>query len=340
MNDLGQRASHIAEASLTELKRTVERAVRPIRATMVCKRRMREELLAHLVSIFEEELQKSNDAPAALDHARRRFGDPAELTGQLQQSVPRWDRVGCLLERWRFRPGQSVLRHAWIHGLLVFAAYAAVLCLVLSIPDVLAHGRQGEPAVLFIASLLIAATGAVLSLAFFLLPLVSNKPESGWSLRKAGLYGLAAVPLFVFTFYLAGMLLLLPLLLILERQCELGEKCVIVSLVAAVVAAFSFVFSLLLDRIALALSKGRSRQTMRKVVFYSLASVPLLPLATFLLYGALAIDASTSTAVLRVACVASLVLPLLLIVIARPIAEKQRYEESWASLETHVSWRC
>ncbi len=48
---------------LQELKRVVEQAVRPVRATMARKRRMREELLAHLTAIFEEEAGKLGDEP-------------------------------------------------------------------------------------------------------------------------------------------------------------------------------------------------------------------------------------------------------------------------------------
>ena len=44
---------------LRELKIVVERAVRPVRATIARKRRMREELLAHLMAIFEEESREA-----------------------------------------------------------------------------------------------------------------------------------------------------------------------------------------------------------------------------------------------------------------------------------------
>ena len=45
------------DANLTELKVVVERTVQPIRATMARKRRMREELLAHLVAILAGQRQ-------------------------------------------------------------------------------------------------------------------------------------------------------------------------------------------------------------------------------------------------------------------------------------------
>ena len=57
---------------------------------------MREELLAHLTAIFEEEVEKLGDDRPALDRAKRRFGDPSELTAQLQDAVPFWDRAWLL----------------------------------------------------------------------------------------------------------------------------------------------------------------------------------------------------------------------------------------------------
>ena len=70
---------------LNELKIVVERAVRPVQATFARKRKMREELLAHLVSIFEEEAGRQGDERAALERAEERFGDLRELSKQLQE---------------------------------------------------------------------------------------------------------------------------------------------------------------------------------------------------------------------------------------------------------------
>jgi ATP-dependent Clp protease ATP-binding subunit ClpC len=99
------------DVPLHQLRILVERAVRPVRATMVRKRRMREELLAHLTAIFEEEAARLGDEQAALERAAERFGDPAELAAELQQSVPRWDRFLAALEG-RVRPGESPLHRA------------------------------------------------------------------------------------------------------------------------------------------------------------------------------------------------------------------------------------
>ncbi len=125
---------------LKELKVVVERTVRPVRATMARKRKMREELLAHLVSIFEEAARSLGDEQAALTQAKRRFGDPGELTTQLQQAVPRQDRWRSILENMGYRPDESAWHLAGKHFLVMLLIYAAYLPLWL-----LAHGNLRDP---------------------------------------------------------------------------------------------------------------------------------------------------------------------------------------------------
>lgn len=84
---------------LKELDAIVDRAVQPIRATMSRKRQMREELLAHLESIFAEAVEKLGDETLALQEAKSRFGDPRELSGQLQRSVSGWNRFLLFSEK-------------------------------------------------------------------------------------------------------------------------------------------------------------------------------------------------------------------------------------------------
>jgi hypothetical protein len=90
---------------LNELKIVVERAVRPVRAYLPRKRQMREELLAHLTAIFEEETKKLGDDRSALDQAKRRFGDPSELTAQLQDTFTRLHYFHFFKEKMNFQPG-------------------------------------------------------------------------------------------------------------------------------------------------------------------------------------------------------------------------------------------
>lgn len=95
------------------LRLHVERIVRPIRASPRRKDRMREELLAHLMRLYDEQLARTNNPESAVAEAIRRFGDASSLKHELQGTV-HW------LERWAFlslggpirrRVGESPLRY-------------------------------------------------------------------------------------------------------------------------------------------------------------------------------------------------------------------------------------
>jgi hypothetical protein len=79
---------------MKELMTYVEGIVRPVRAFAPRKLRMRRELLGHLQdALLDEEQQHPEDGSTALDRARRRLGEPKELTEQLQQTVPVGERL-------------------------------------------------------------------------------------------------------------------------------------------------------------------------------------------------------------------------------------------------------
>jgi hypothetical protein len=124
--------------TLRELKRVVEQAVRPVRATMARKRRVREELLAHLVAIFEEETGRLGDEQAALEQAKQRFGDPRELVGQIQQTVPWWDRCRSIFESMGCQPGESAWHLAGKHFLVMLTIYSGPM---LALTMMLAFGK-------------------------------------------------------------------------------------------------------------------------------------------------------------------------------------------------------
>jgi hypothetical protein len=77
---------------MKELMIHVERIVRPVRADW-SKARMRRELLEHLQAAFEEERARGLDEGAAVEAAKRRLGEAAELTRELQGSVSRFERL-------------------------------------------------------------------------------------------------------------------------------------------------------------------------------------------------------------------------------------------------------
>ncbi|MBA3312831.1 MAG: hypothetical protein M3552_17440 [Planctomycetota bacterium] len=95
------------------LKVIVERAVRPVRATLERKKRMREELLAHVTEVLDEEVGKSADAQAAIAATARRLGNADEIAAELQRTVPAYDRFFFAMERITLaRPEEGVVRRA------------------------------------------------------------------------------------------------------------------------------------------------------------------------------------------------------------------------------------
>ena len=96
-----------------QLKIHVERAVRPVLGRNATKLKMREELYAHLQGIFSEEQARHDTEDAALETARRRFGDPRAMTRELQATVDWPEKCSSWFEmRTKRMPGESEFRHA------------------------------------------------------------------------------------------------------------------------------------------------------------------------------------------------------------------------------------
>jgi hypothetical protein len=116
---------------MNEFMVMVERAVRPVQAGPKRKLRMREELLAHMTSIYEEELARLSDDTAARAEAIRRFGDPTALTTDLQASVTLRDRIDARLDRaFGWHPGESAARYSARLAGLVALVLVGLLFLV------------------------------------------------------------------------------------------------------------------------------------------------------------------------------------------------------------------
>jgi hypothetical protein len=121
------------ESTLTQLKIIVERVVRPVYGSTACKRKMREELLAHVTAVFDEET-KRGDEGVALQRTAERLGAPAELTAQLQGTVSASDRMSAAIEALLgFPPHGSKWRLALRHALLVAAMITPLLVLMIGI---------------------------------------------------------------------------------------------------------------------------------------------------------------------------------------------------------------
>jgi hypothetical protein len=175
---------------MKELMVHVERAVRAVRANPTRKRRMRQELLAHLTNLVEEEKARGADEREALARALQRFGDPAGLSHELQASVPR-------LERWLARlffrgPGESGLRHGARIATLGAAAVFVVFNL-LPLIAVAAGARWSD------ARIGLGAVGVVAGYVFLsvllchgVLRKLSGRPGAA-ALLRASAYGAGAM---------------------------------------------------------------------------------------------------------------------------------------------------
>ena len=144
---------------MNDLMIHVERIVRPVRASQSRKLRMRCELLAHLEAALDEERRRfPDDEPAAIDHAKHRLGDPAELTKTLQQTVPFVERallarmpVSPRVDQWEARAARSFYGIRGVMTMTHTAILAGMAALIAGVPlyiplrDVLA--RSGPPAV-------------------------------------------------------------------------------------------------------------------------------------------------------------------------------------------------
>ncbi|MBN2296649.1 MAG: hypothetical protein JXM70_29745 [Pirellulales bacterium] len=136
-----------------ELMVIVERAVRPVRASVSRKRRMREELLEHLAAVFESEMEQNTDIQAGMERARRRFGDPAKLTEELQQAVPWWDRANYICDIARLEPGDSLIHFFARLAVMVMTIFFAVMLALwlVVLPAWIAEGKFGRET-LFVAT--------------------------------------------------------------------------------------------------------------------------------------------------------------------------------------------
>jgi hypothetical protein len=121
------------DLTLTQLKILVERVVRPVRATTPRKRKMREELLAHLTAVLEEEA-KLHEEPVALARTAARFGDVGELTRQLQAAVPASDAALFAVESFVGLPMQEpVLRRALRYAVAIGALCTCSLAVLIPV---------------------------------------------------------------------------------------------------------------------------------------------------------------------------------------------------------------
>jgi hypothetical protein len=123
----------LLQVRLEQIK-IVERCVRPVTAATARKRKMRDELLAHLSTIYQQELTATGDAEMALNQARQRFGDPTDLARQLQDALPSVERFAYRMERiFGWRAPESAARYVLRQSMLSFLVVACVCALAVAV---------------------------------------------------------------------------------------------------------------------------------------------------------------------------------------------------------------
>lgn len=124
------------EHTLTQLQIVVERAVRPVRTASLRKDMIRQELLAHLIAVYEEHFARRGNEVQALNEATSRFGQPAELARELQASISWKERAMCIFEHYfHRRPAETGLSYLRRSAVMLLLFNAAIMALTVGIVE-------------------------------------------------------------------------------------------------------------------------------------------------------------------------------------------------------------
>lgn len=172
----------------TGLKMIVERAVRPVKATLERKKKMREEMLAHVTAVFEEERSKGTSEETALKRTSERFGHPLHIAEELQQTVPRYERPFLLVERITLpRPGEPTFHYAARTAVFISLIHVASQ-LVFLFPFAIAKGEPYHIGILWRTIFTIGVGAGLLTFAFILM---SATLQDALFRREKRSYGIA-----------------------------------------------------------------------------------------------------------------------------------------------------
>jgi hypothetical protein len=138
----------------SDLAAHVERAVASVAVRPAHRRRMREELLAHLLAVYDEEFARTGDEQVSALAAKQRFGCPESLRGEFEASVPRIERVFVLFLQ---RKANVMWRWLLLIGLVAFYVGLGVV-----LPAIARLRTEPSPIVL---SSVLLVLGSVLALA-------------------------------------------------------------------------------------------------------------------------------------------------------------------------------
>lgn len=152
----------------------VERVVRPLTTTTPRKRKIREELLAHLETIYEEEYTRLKEPDAAFRQASERFGNPADLSRELQRTIPFHERFSHRLERfYMWRAPESAAKYCFRLAAVTFLMIMLPMWLLAATLELLQSGWHSDNWFILrpITALLLLMPTAQFLLGFFYLKL-------------------------------------------------------------------------------------------------------------------------------------------------------------------------
>jgi hypothetical protein len=139
---------------LDEFASYVRRAVGPVAAFVWRKRLMQEELVAHLMESYQEELARLGNEAAAAELAKKRLGNSDELSRRLQAVVPIIERLGVVIVG-----GKESIMSRWIW---LAAILAVLIGTGLVLPAMAKYKQQNAP-ISEVAPLLLIGALIVLS---------------------------------------------------------------------------------------------------------------------------------------------------------------------------------
>jgi hypothetical protein len=318
------------ENVLTQLKVFVERAVRPVRALRRRRMKMREELLAHVSDVFEQEAARSVSVVDALARTQQRFGELAPLTASLQESVPWPERMAATLENYLCqKPGETPLRFALRHagmaaaymsgaGLLGFLLVALIL--------LAAPGAEDRWLAILLFGVVAPILGALAAVAVLLW-------HGVWQAFHGARRSYLRTALFLFGSFLVG-----PLVLLAISMQMTGDFLSAIQLArptipaTALIPPFVFVFMTDLIRRTTAGAAGRS------VLYTTAVDMYLAMVLSLVMFGiALLITADTAISLehakVMTCIVLTWLLPLDLVVSMPSVAARLREDRAWAELK-------
>jgi hypothetical protein len=186
------------EAILQILRRPVERAVRQLVVSTDRRRKMREELLAHLITVYESERIQGLSEVVAAERAVERFGDPQALRAELQATVSWSHRQLAHLDNLIVGPpGVAPWRHGLRGAGMIFTILGAVWLAIMVLAQF--KPRMGDLGELSSNFLAFAIAGSVT--AFLVTWATDTASRSDGSIRivvYAGMMGVTGVTIFAF----------------------------------------------------------------------------------------------------------------------------------------------